>query len=74
MNEIDVYGRFMECEKEFLVEYILHLDEWLTKYQDALDVACSELERLEKAYYWQSVKYKHCKSAKEWRKEILDNE
>ena len=54
------------------------LDDWVTihieytKLSNALDKACKELEELEKKYYYQSVTFKHCKSASEWRKEILE--
>ena len=71
MNGEYVYSKFMECEKDSLVKYLFHLDEMLTKYQNALDKACKELEELEKKYYYQSVTYKHCKSASEWREEML---
>ena len=36
-----------------------------------MNKACKELERLEKGYYYDSVTYKHCKSASEWREEML---
>lgn len=71
MNSIETYNKFMECEKDFLVKYLFHLDEMLTKYGAALDKACKELEELEKKYYYQSVTFKHCRSASEWRKEML---
>ena len=71
MNGNYVYEKFMECEKDFLVKYLFHLDEMLTKYDSALSKACKELEELEKKYYYQSVTYKHCKSASEWREEML---
>ena len=72
MDRAEVCSKLMKCNKEFLVNYILYLDEWMSKYQDALDKACKELEELEKKYYYQSVTFKHCKSASEWRKEILE--
>ena len=68
MNSIETYQKFMECEKDFLVKYLFYLDEMLTKYNSALDRACKELEELEKKYYYESVTFKHCKSASEWRK------
>lgn len=71
MNGNYVYQKFMECEKDFLVKYICFLDEMLTKYGAALDKACKELEELEKKYYYQSVTFKHLKSAGEWREEML---
>ena len=71
MNGNSIYEMFMKCEKEFLVNYLFHLDEWLNKYESALDKACKELEELEKKYYYQSVTFKHCKSASEWREEML---
>ena len=71
MNSIETYNKFMECDKDFLVKYLFHLDEMLTKYNSALDRACKELEELEKKYYYQSVTFKHCKSASEWREEML---
>lgn len=71
MNGDYVYSKLMECEKDFLVKFIINLDEWLTKYQDALNKACKELEELEKKYYYQSVTFKHCKSASEWREEMF---
>ena len=71
MNGNSIYEMFMKCEKEFLVNYLFHLDEWLNKYESALDKACKELEELEKKYYYQSVTGKHCKSASEWREEML---
>ena len=72
MNREYVYSKFMECEKDSLVKYLFHLDEMLTKYQNALNKACKELEELEKKYYYESVAFKHCKSASEWRKEMLE--
>lgn len=71
MNGNYVYEKFMECEKDFLVKYICFLDEMLTKYNSALDRACKELEELEKKYYYESVTFKHCRSASEWREEML---
>lgn len=71
MDKPEVYSKLMECNKEFLVNYILFLDERMTKYLDALDKACKELEELEKKCYYESVTFKHCKSASEWRKEML---
>ena len=71
MNGEYVYSKFMECEKDSLVKYLFHLDEMLTKYQNALHKACKELEELEKKYYYESVTFKHCKSASEWREEML---
>ena len=46
MDRAEVCSKLMECNKEFLVNYILYLDEWITKYQDALDKACIELVKL----------------------------
>ena len=46
MERPEVCSKLMKCNKEFLVNYILYLDEWMTKYQDALDKACKELEEL----------------------------
>lgn len=71
MNGNYVYEKFMECDKDFLVKYLFFMDEMLTKYGAALDKACKELEELEKKYYYQSVTFKHCKSASEWREEML---
>ena len=48
MGRPEVCSKLMECNKEFLVNYILYLDEWMTKYQDALGKACEELEELER--------------------------
>lgn len=72
IDKPEIYSKLMECNKEFLVNYILYLDEWMNKYQDALDKACKELEELEKKCYYESLTFKHCKSASEWRKEMLE--
>ena len=71
MNSIETYQKLMECDKDFLVKFIINLDEWLTKYGSALNKACKELEELEKKYYYESVTFKHCKSASEWREEMF---
>ena len=46
MKNPEIYSKLMECNKEFLVNYLLYLDEWLTKYGSALDKACHVIEEL----------------------------
>ena len=43
MKNPEIYSKLMECNKEFVVNYLLYLDECLTKYESALDKACVEL-------------------------------
>ena len=43
MNRDEVYSKCMECDKEFLVKYLLYLDECVTKYEKALNKACHKL-------------------------------